>query len=93
MSVFRLDPIEPNDASWALSTVCETVWTKANDPWTARQLVAARALQSMRSQPDQAPPLSPWQNDYLTTCVIETSRISVPNGKVVRADGSEIGGN
>lgn len=89
MNVYRLDPIDSNDASWQLSTVRKTVWAAALTPDAARQLVASTTLRFRRLPSGHPPkPISPWLNEKVTTCVWDTARNDLGDGDVVTADGT-----
>jgi hypothetical protein len=90
MSVYRLDPIKLGDLRWQASTVKECLWAAAATPDRAREIVAARTAVVIAIAPSgqSAPTLqSPWLDDAITTCVLETSRNDVPDGAVIAADG------
>ena len=88
MAAYRLDPINPNHPSWQLSSINECVWAGAATPSAARDLVAAKTGLAMAVKPGFPPMLrSPWQDDSLTTCVLDPSRTDVPEHSVITANG------
>jgi hypothetical protein len=87
MSVYRLDPIDPDHASWQSSTEQEGVWAGASTPKDARDLVADKT----RVGAQGADATSPWQDVRLTSCVLEPSVTHIRPGTVVRGDGSLVG--
>lgn len=93
MSVYRLDPINPNHPSWRLSTEKECVWVGARTAKEARDLAAERTSVDTQTPADPPrPTTSPWQDETLTSCVWEPTITHVRAGTVERADGSIVGG-
>jgi hypothetical protein len=92
MQIYRLDPILPLDARWArLSSISEAVWTGADTASRARENVAAETAISFEPVAGHAQlERSPWLNDRLSTCVIETDSIEVPKGSVVTTTGAPV---
>lgn len=92
MHIYRLDPVFPLDARWAqLSSISEAVWTGADNASEARENVAAKTAIPDKPATAHAPlEASPWLNDLLCTCVMETDSIEVPKGSVVTATGRPI---
>ncbi len=92
MNIYRLDPIDQEHPSWQLSTEKECVWTNAATPKEARDLVAAKTTpDSQVVTAFSHMPVSPWQNEAVTSCVWEPSMSHIRAGTVVRADGSMVG--
>jgi hypothetical protein len=87
MTVFRLDPFPHRltDPRWQASTVTELIFVGATTDQEARALAAQRTLTAAVGLQ------SPWLDDHLTSCVIETSKTDVPVGTVITADGQLIG--
>jgi len=92
MSVYRLDPIDPERPSWTLSTEKAEVWAGAATPGDARELVARKTgvapQDAAGSDPIHA---SPWRDEAATSCVWEPRMTHILPGTVVRADGSLVG--
>ncbi len=87
MKIYRLDPIESADPSWANSIERDSIWASAATPNDARNLVAERT----RLDAQGAEAQSPWRDEALTSCVWEPSMSHLRAGTVVRADGSLVG--
>ncbi len=85
MSVFRLDPIDPGQPSWAYSIEKDTVWACAPTAKDARELVASRAGLSAGAP---AGTLSPWLDEKATSCAPEPTMTYPGPGEVIREDGS-----
>jgi hypothetical protein len=90
MSVYRLNPIDPKDASWGFSTEQGCVWAGAETPTQARELVARKTGSGAAERSSSAQ--SPWLKATVTSCVAEPTMTHVPIGMVVRPDGSRVGG-
>lgn len=87
MSTYRLDPINLIDRRWQASSIKETVWAGADNPNEARQIVAAKTLVAIRADLGAPKPLSPWLDDHLSMCALETSRTDIPKGTLITAPG------
>jgi hypothetical protein len=92
MPIYRLDPILPLHVRWArLSSISEAVWTSADTATKARENVAAKTAISFKPAAGHAPlERSPWLDDLLCTCVVETDSIEVPKGSVVTITGRPV---
>ncbi len=90
MTVYRLDPIDPKDVRWGLSTHTETLWVGAPTPGKARQIVAAATLQMRTSVPHEPKPQSPWLDDMQSLCVVDTARSGIQDGEVVTMRGERL---
>ncbi|MGO9133540.1 MAG: hypothetical protein ACLP8A_05760 [Methylovirgula sp.] len=86
MSIYRLDPINPGDPSWQNSAEKDCVWAGAATPKEARDLVATKTNTGGHTGAK-----SPWQDESVTSCVLEPTMSHIAAGTVVRADGSQIG--
>ena len=92
MSVYRLDPIDPERPSWTLSTEKAEVWAGAATPGDARDLVARKTGVAPHDVAGSDPILaSPWRDEAATSCVREPTLTHIRPGTVVRADGSLVG--
>lgn len=87
MHVYRLDPIDPDHPSWRYSEEKDTVWTTAPTPEAARAQVAARSGFAALSEHGS---VSPWQDESVTSCVLEPSMSYPSPGEVIREDGSNV---
>lgn len=87
MNIYRLDPIEFGDASWRYSKEKDSVWACAPTPEEARNLVASK---SGLGAFDGTGPRSPWQDDTVTSCILQPSMTLMSAGEVVREDGSAV---
>lgn len=85
LNVYRLDPIDLNHAAWQFSCEQDSVWAGASTPINARELVAKS---TRTGAPKSA---SPWEDETVTSCVLEPTMTHIDAGAVVRADGSGIG--
>jgi hypothetical protein len=93
MSVYRLDPIKLNHPRWEASTIKETVWVIAENPKEARDLVAAKTLHLTAIQIEQPLLLSPWIDDKISVCVLQTEPTNHPSpkpGTVINAQGRDV---
>ena len=94
MNTFRLDPIAPlTNPRWQRSSVHECVWVRADSPQQARNTVALATLNLGRpgAGGHLDPGLySPWLDEALTTCVMDMSRTDVPEGGVIKSDGTKV---
>jgi hypothetical protein len=91
MSVYRLDPIDMDDLCWQVSTEKKPLWASAATPATARELAAIKTTELHAPTRLFAPiPLSPWLDERLATCTVDTSKGDIPVGTVIRADGSVV---
>lgn len=91
MKVYRLNPIRLNNRRWELSFIKESVWVSAVTPNKAREIVGVKTL--VVNVPDNRfrPKLqSPWLDDFLASCVLDTSRNNLPPGDVITANGQPI---
>jgi hypothetical protein len=88
MNIYRLDPIDQNHPSWQNSEEQECVWASAPTPKDARDLVADKTKRGALSEMAIR---SPWQNEAVTSCVLDPSMSSIRAGAVVRTDGSLVG--
>jgi hypothetical protein len=93
MLTYRLDPINPSDPQWdALSTIKQMVWVSAPHGGKARDLVAgktAKLTPTTRYAPKQVAQ-SPWLDDKMATCVLDTAKAGVPEGAVMLANGQTL---
>ena len=85
MNVYRLDPIDQNHPSWQNSNEQECVWASAPTPKDARDLVADKTRRRVLSETGIK---SPWQDEAVTSCILDPSMIHIRAGAVVRTDGS-----
>jgi hypothetical protein len=93
MSVYRLDPIDPEHASWRFSTEQGRVWAGAETPTEARELVARKTQPPAADATERSGSTrSPWLDATVTSCVQEPSMTHIHRGMVARADGSRVGG-
>ncbi len=87
MNTYRLDPIEFGDSSWQYSKEKGSIWACAPTPQEARDLVASKsgfgAFAGIGAR-------SPWQDDAVTSCVLQPSMKLMNAGDVVREDGSSV---
>jgi hypothetical protein len=92
MSVYRLEAISRGrkDPRWARSHVKGMVWAGAATPEAARKLVALKTSTYAPPHADRLVIHSPWYDDRLATCVLDTARTDVPEGMVLRGDGTPI---
>jgi hypothetical protein len=92
MNTYRLDPIPSTfgDPSWHRSSVREPVWVKAASPDAAREKVALATLNTAPRVLGAPITFSPWYNDTLVICVLDTSRTDVPEDAIIRADGRRL---
>jgi hypothetical protein len=88
MNVYHLEPIAMSHSSWRFSDEKNGVWACAATAKDARALVADKTGVEMRAGPVS---LSPWQDETVTSCVLEPSMTHLRAGAVVRADGSLVG--
>jgi hypothetical protein len=76
MPIWKIEPIDPDDESWALFRYCGAVIVRAEDEAAARR-VAAMGLTPMMvlgAIPTYTSS-SPWQDEHLSTCrQIENSK-------------------
>lgn len=88
MAVYRLEPIPENADSddWRLSKWKGVCWVDAKDEGEARLKVEAATLKMADGLPA---PHSPWPQKLLVTCSAD-HRKSVPDGVVLRSDGTTI---
>jgi hypothetical protein len=89
MQIYRLDPIDPSNSEWdALSTIKESVWTRAASPDIARAVVA-RAMGKASAPVARFAPIqqSPWLDGALSSCVVDATKNHVPDGHVITANG------
>jgi len=85
MNVYRLDPIEPGHPSWRFSDEKDTVWACAPTAKRARDLVAAKSgFAKYGAEGDQ----SPWQDQAVTSCILQPTMPLMSPETVVREDGS-----
>jgi hypothetical protein len=87
MKVFRLAPIDGDDASWKYSVEKAHVWACASNAADARDLVAAKTGFSKLAEPGA---VSPWKNERVTSCVEEPTMTYPGPGVVIREDGSRV---
>jgi hypothetical protein len=91
MQAYRLDPIDPKDPRWLASSIKERVWTMAHSDGEARNMVAAKtAIAAKPTERYAVIRRSPWLDDKLALCVLDTSRKDVPEGAVITANGRPI---
>jgi len=88
MNIYRLAAIDAGDPSWGLSNEKETVWACAPDAASARAMVAARTLMTT---PDRQGGQTPWENEAVTSCILDPTMSLLQAGNVVRLDGSAVG--
>ncbi len=87
MPVYRLDPIDADNAAWTYSREKDTVWTAAGSPKFAREQVAARSGFAALAIPGA---ISPWLDEKVTSCVEEPTQTFPDFGEVIREDGSQV---
>jgi hypothetical protein len=92
MKTYRLDPIPStvSNARWQKSSVRECVWVTAENPNEARKKVALATLQFTHVEPGAPILYSPWYDDALAMCVMDTSRTDVREDAVITANGKNI---
>jgi hypothetical protein len=87
MNIYRLDPIVPGHSCWQFSEEKDCVWACAPSLREARDLVAAKtgfaALGATGAN-------SPWQDEAVTSCVLQPTMTLMCAGDVVREDGSPV---
>ena len=88
MNIYRLDPIDASNASWLFSNEKDVVWACAPDPSSARALVAAKTRLADHAE---EPIPSPWENEALTSCILDPTMSLMHADDVVRQDGSVVG--
>ena len=88
MNIYRLAAIDPGDSSWRWSNEKETVWACAPDEISARAMVAARTFVAA---PDRHGDKTPWQDELVTSCILDPTMSLMRAGTVVRQDGSAVG--
>jgi hypothetical protein len=88
MNIYRLAAIAPGDPSWRLSNEKETVWACAPDVGSARAMVAARTFVI---EPDRQGDKAPWEDEEVTSCILDPTMSLMRAGTVVRQDGSAVG--
>jgi hypothetical protein len=92
MSVYRLSPISTTlgGRRWRTSCVSDVVWILAETPGEARERVASATVEFSRPTGRFAPMVqSPWLDETLALCVLDTSKTDVPYGVVIAADGRQ----
>jgi hypothetical protein len=67
----------------------ESVWAGAPTPEKARELVDRKTLTFTPAQPPRLIVYSPWLDNQLTTCDLDTAR-TVSEGEVIRANGKPV---
>jgi len=87
MNIYRLDPIEPGHSCWQYSKEKNRIWACAPTPKDARDLVATKTRFSMLGVIGAR---SPWQDEAVTSCVLQPSMTHMSAGDVVREDGSPV---
>ena len=87
MNIYRLGPIDQNHPAWQNSDEQECVWASAPTPKAARDLVANKTSRGVLSETGIK---SPWQDEAVTSCVLEPSVTHIRAGAVVRTDGSSV---
>ncbi len=85
MSVYRLDPIDPGQASWSYSMEKDTVWACAATPEAARELASVRSGFESAAPKDVS---SPWKDPRIVSCTLEPTMTYPDPGQVMREDGS-----
>ena len=91
MSVYRLSPISTTlgRRRWRTSRVNDVVWVLAETSGKARERVASATVEFSRPTRRFAPIIvqSPWLDEALALCVLDTSKTDVPDGVVITAHG------
>ena len=87
MNIYRLNPIDPGHANWRHSTENDVVWACAPNAAWARALVAGKTR--VRSHGKDLLE-SPWEDQNLTSCILDPTMSLLHAGDVVRQDGSAI---
>jgi len=87
MNIYRLDPIDSGRSSWQYSEERNCVWACAGTPGEARALVAAKTGFARLGAPDGQ---SPWQDETVTSCVVQPTMTIMRAGDVIRQDGSPV---
>jgi hypothetical protein len=92
MNTYRLDPIPStlSNPRWQRSSVRECVWVAAETPNEARKKVALATIEFTPVVPGAPLLHSPWYDDALVICVMDTSRTDVPDDAVMTADGRSL---
>jgi len=88
MNIYRLNPIDSGHACWLFSNEKDMVWACAPDPGSARSLVAAK---TRISDHGEEPSPSPWEDEAVTSCILDPTMSLMRAGAVVRQDGSVVG--
>jgi hypothetical protein len=87
MNIYRLDPIVPDHSSWKYSEEKDCVWACAPSPTEARDLVAANTGFATLGATGAK---SPWQDEAVTSCVLQPTMSLMSAGDVMREDGSPV---
>jgi hypothetical protein len=88
VSVYRLEPLNLNNPQWRLASYLKVVWVSADTSGDARSIAAAKTMVS-REGVSFAPKLaSPWLEETLSTCVLDTAKGDLPKGAAVTEDGA-----
>jgi hypothetical protein len=92
MNVYRLDPIPStlSNPKWHQVRARESLWVQAESPDEARKKVALATLEYTPVVPGVAKPPSPWYDEGLALCVMDTSRADVPEGVVIKGNGRNV---
>jgi hypothetical protein len=92
MPVFRLAPIDirASDEKWQASTLKEPLWVEARDDLAARHLVEAATLTMVDVRPGRRLLFSPWLDDVVTSCWVDTDATTPPVGHLATASGRMI---
>ena len=85
MNIYRLDPIDLDYANWRVSNEKDVVWACAPDPGSARALVAGRTRMVSH---DENQLRSPWEDEAVTSCVLDPTMSLLHADAAVRQDGS-----
>lgn len=87
MNVYHLGAIDSGHPSWRISNEKNSVWACAPDAKAARDLVAAK---TRVTAPDADGVKTPWEDDAITSCVLDPTISVMRAGTVVRMDGSVV---
>ena len=85
VNIYRLAPIDARHSSWRHCEERDTVWACARTPQRARDLVTAK---TGFAAPDANEIKSPWQDETVTSCVLDSTMSLMDADTVVRQDGS-----
>ena len=68
MTIWKLEPVNPDEHHWRASTYDGPLFVRAQDEAEARHLAAHAFAISPKSPPDVELPTLPWYSGRLVTC-------------------------